>query len=346
MIKMSFKRFLQSLLKGLCLLCLMGLFVLQRPLKTGAEDTSRPADSKGTGPGIILLDEVVAVVNNEPITWSELYREMEFIASEDVRNLSPSEKRKFFEKNREALLEEYINSRVILKEAQSLGITVSNEEIDEAIERIKKKYSLDDTTFLETLKKERFTLSSYRKALSEQIMITKVVSQEVRSRVVVTEDEIKAHLNAHPEYTGPETLRLRQLFLRKPKESEIQAFQNKLNTIVSRLNAGEPFEKIVMLFSEDLRLPGGDLGYIKKSELSVQFVEAVKGLKPGQISKPFWTEAGLYILKVEDRFGGMTPEEARIYTRQLLEMQKFDFLYRTWLKGLRERYHIEIKSES
>jgi peptidyl-prolyl cis-trans isomerase SurA len=296
--------------------------------------------------GGILIDEVVAVINNEPITWSELYREMEFIAPENIRNLPPKEKRKFFEENKDALLEDYINSRVILREAQSLGIDVSKDEIDETIKRIKQKYSMDDATFLETLKKEGYTLSTYRKALSEQILINKAVSQEVRSRVVVKESEIEEYLKAHPEYTGPEMFRLRQLFLKRPKDADIETFQKKLNTIIERLRAGEPFERIVALYSEDTRLIGGDLGYIKRSELSSQFLEAITGLKVGDISRPFWTEKGLIILKVEDHIGGMTVEEAKKVIRQQLEVKRFEELYRTWLKGLREKYHIEIKSES
>lgn len=298
------------------------------------------------GSSSVLLDKVVAVINNEPITWSELYREMEFLAQDEVRALSPSEKRKFFEANKDALLEVYINSRVILKEANSLGIEASKEEVDEAIDRIKKKYSMDEATFIETLKRERYTLESYRKALSEQIIISKVVSQEIRSRIVVTDAEVKAYLESHPELTGPEIVRLRQLFLKRPKESEIEAFQQKLNTIVEKLRAGEPFERVVLIYSEELKIPGGDLGYIKSSDLSAQFREAIAGLKPGEISKPFWTEKGLYILKVEDRIGGMTAEEAQRYVRQILESQRFEESYRRWLKSLREKYHIEIKSES
>ncbi len=296
--------------------------------------------------GGILVDEIMAVINNEPITWSELYREMEFIAPENIRHLSPKEKRRFFEENKDALLEDYINSRVILREAKSLGIDVSNDEIDETIKRIKQKYSMDDATFLETLKKEGYTLPMYRKALSEQILISKAVSQEVRSRVVVKDGEIEEYLKAHSEYTGPEMFRLRQLFLKRPKETEIEAFQKKLNTIIDRLRAGEPFERIVMLYSEDTRVIGGDLGYIKKSDLSSQFLEAIAGLKVGEISRPFWTEKGLIILKIEDHMGGMTVEEAKKLIRQQLETKRFEELYRAWLKGLREKYHIEIKSES
>lgn len=321
------------------LYCSAALFCL--PVLASGQSTTVTSTANST-----LLDEVVAVINNEPITWSELYREMDFLAPEETRNLSPSDKRKFFEENKDAILEGYINSRVILKEANSLGIDASKEEVDEAIERIKKKYSMDDATFLETLKKEKYTLQSYRKALSEQIMISKVVSQEVRSRVVVTDSEIKTYLEAHPEYTGPELIKLRQIFLKKPKDFEVEAFQSKLNLIVEKLKSGESFEKITLLYSDDMKISGGDLGYIKRSELSPQFLDAIAGLKPGEISKPFWTERGLYILKLEDRIGGMTIEEAQRYIRQILETQKFEQLYRSWLKGLREKYHIEIMSES
>ncbi len=294
--------------------------------------------------GALIVDKILAVINGQPVTWSEVYRELEFIAPQDVRNKTPEERRRFFEDNIDEILEEYINKKVILQEAISRGIGVAPDEIDEAIERIKKKYSMSDDLFLETIKREGFTLPSYKKLLSEQILVSKMISQDVRGKVVILDKEIDDYIKLHPELTGPEKYHLRQIFLKRPSESEIQAFQKRLDTIVDRLKSGESFEKVATLFSDDRRTTGGDLGYIKKDDLSRAFLDAIQGLKPGEISKPFFTEKGLFILKVEDKIGGMSYEEARNYVREILWNQRFNELYRRWLRNLRERYHIEIKS--
>ncbi len=294
--------------------------------------------------GALVIDKILAVINGEPVTWSEVYRELEFIAPQDIRSKTPEERRRFFEDNIDDILEEYINKKVILQEAISRGIGVAPDEIDEAINRIKKKYSMSDDVFLETIKREGFTLTSYKKLLSEQILVSKMISQDVRGKVVVLDKEIDDYIKLHPELTGPVKYHLRQIFLKRPSENEIQAFQKRLDTIVDRLKSGESFEKLATLFSDDRRTTGGDLGYIKKDDLSRPFLDAIQGLKPGEISKPFFTEKGLFILKVEDKIGGMPPEEARNYVREILLNQRFNELYRRWLRNLRERYHIEIKS--
>ena len=106
----------------------------------------------------VLLDRVVAVVNKEVITWSELYKTMEYESSDQAKQMSDAERAKIFKENEAEFLDRLIDMRLQIQEANNLGLTVSKEEVAEAVENIKKKYSLNDKSFEESLRKEGIDL--------------------------------------------------------------------------------------------------------------------------------------------------------------------------------------------
>ena len=126
----------------------------------------------------ILLDKVMAIVNKEVITWSDLYKAMEFEATDEIKAMKDDDRRRFFKENEAAFLETMIDMRLQVQEAIKSGISVSDEEVTKAIEGIKKKYSMTDETFKNAISKEGFTIKEYRKKLAEQIGIGRVVEQE------------------------------------------------------------------------------------------------------------------------------------------------------------------------
>ena len=95
----------------------------------------------------VLLDRVVAVVNKEVITWSELYRTMDYESPEQVKQMSDAERAKIFKEKEDEFLDRLIDMRLQIQEANNLGLTVSKEEVAEAVENIKKKYSLNMVCF-------------------------------------------------------------------------------------------------------------------------------------------------------------------------------------------------------
>ena len=92
----------------------------------------------------ILFDRVVAVVNKEVITWSELYKAMEFEATAQIRNLGEEERKKIIKQSEPSFLESLIDTQLQLQEAQRLGLEVTHKEITETIETIRKKYSMTE----------------------------------------------------------------------------------------------------------------------------------------------------------------------------------------------------------
>src|SRR5512140_2837412 len=97
----------------------------------------------------ILLDKVMAIVNKEVITWSDLYKGMEFDATDEVKSMKSDERRKLFKESEMTFLENMIDTRLQLQEAWRLGISAGDEDVNRAIAGIKSKYALSDETFKE-----------------------------------------------------------------------------------------------------------------------------------------------------------------------------------------------------
>jgi peptidyl-prolyl cis-trans isomerase SurA len=294
----------------------------------------------------VLLDRVVAVVNKEVITWSDLYKMMESEASEQMKALHDEERRKVFKDNEAAFLEKLIDMKLQLQDADKMGITVGPEDVKEAIEGIKKKYSLTDKSLEESLQKEGLTLDSYKKRLSEQILISQFINQQIRNKIVVSEDEVKKYMQAHKE-SLPESdaFKLRQIVFRKPKdEAQKKSVEEKAVLVMQRINAGEDFSILATEYSEDPSGKiGGDTGYIKKMYMAKEFTDVLSKMKTGDVSKPFWTERGLHIIKLDENVPAQSPAEIKETIRRYLVEEKFVEKYRSYVKGLRDKARIEIR---
>jgi peptidyl-prolyl cis-trans isomerase SurA len=294
----------------------------------------------------VLLDRVVAVVNKEVVTWSELYKMMEYEATEQMRALSEEDRMRVFKNNEALFLEKLIDMRLQLQEAKRIGLDVSQEEIKEAIENIKKKYSLTDKSLEENLAKEGLNMENYKKSLSEQILVTQFLNKQVRNKIVVSDDEIKSRIDAYKtDLINDESFKIRQIFLKKPKEdSERKAVEEKAALILQRLKSGEDFSKLAQELSEDTSGKlGGDLGYVKKNLLAKEFIEAFSKMNIGDISPAFWTEKGLHIVKLEDKSSAQSAEDIKENIRKQLTEQQFMEKYKGIIKDLREKAHIEIR---
>lgn len=294
----------------------------------------------------VLLDRVVAVVNKEVITWSELYKIMEFEATEQIKNLSEEERTKIFKENEPLFLETLIDMRLQLQEARSLEIGIAREEVEETIENIKKKYSMTDADFTASIKKEGLTLEEYKKRLAEQILINKVVQYEIKNKIVISDTEVKKSMDTNKEtYSGSEKYRLKQIFFKEPEGNmDRKAIEEKALLVLQKLKAGEDFSNLAQIYSEDPSGKlGGDLGLIDKNLLASEFTNALSGMKAGDYSMPFWTERGLHIIKLDERVSAQNIDKVKEDVRRQLTEAKFLENYKSWIKGLREKAFIEIR---
>lgn len=296
------------------------------------------------GEGTILLDKVMAIVNKEVITWSELYKTMEFEATEAIKSMKEEDRRRFFKDNEMAYLENLIDMRLQIQEAVKAGIGAGESDVDKAVESMRTKHSMTDQQFREAIQKEGFSMPEYRRKLSEQITIGRIVEQEVRGKVLVTEGEVTRYLSEHAELEREsEGFSISHILLRK--KGDRGQIEEKAREIEGRIKTGEDFSALAREFSEDSSAKtGGALGFVRKSDLSRDFLAALSKMKPGDVSEPFWTENGIHILRLDEIHAVKNPQELREKVRQKLLDERFTREYRNWIKGLREKAYIDIKA--
>ncbi|RME64254.1 MAG: hypothetical protein D6778_08250, partial [Nitrospirae bacterium] len=120
--------------------------------------------------GATLIDRVVAVVDDEPITWSELYERTSFELSDQIQNLPPEQKKQVIEKYQLEVLKKMIDEMIISREAHKAGVYVKDSEVEEAMKEIAKRNNLSLDQFQKVLRQRGVSLKYYRNILRQQIL--------------------------------------------------------------------------------------------------------------------------------------------------------------------------------
>ncbi len=286
------------------------------------------------------LDRVVAVVNKDVITWAELYRAMEFEFGQKMTSLDPKGRDAFFKQNESPFLDRMIEMNLQLQEAEKLGLKADDAEIKDAIDSIKKRYSMDDSAFQAALKKEGFTLEEYKKKLSDQIAIGKVISREVRDKIVITDQDVNAYIaKKGMKAQSGESYRLSHILFPAAAEDEFAAAEEKAKAALAKIRSGQSFEDVARSCSN----ADPDLGVLKRDMLAPEFIKALSGMKQGDVSGPFRTGEGWNLIRLDEK---IAPEDrAALFLRAKKEIQeeRFNRQYAAWIKQLKERSFIEIR---
>lgn len=297
-----------------------------------------------------LLDRVVAVVNNNIITFSDL-NEVYLPYAERIRGLaySPENERELLFKARKGILNQLIEQKLADQEISAKKIRVRNSEVDNAVERVKNENFCTEEELVKLLARDGYTLEEYRERLKEQILHAKLVNLEVKSKIVITEDEMREYYHKNAElYKGKIRYHIRSIFLKvstSDDEGRVAAVIKQGEDIVKKIDAGLLFEDAAKEFSEaESAASGGDLGFFTLDELTPVLKEALQDLKPGEISPVLRTPAGIQIIKLvkKEDMPGKSYEKAKAEIHYKLFQSVVEKKYEEWLKGLKERAYIKI----
>ena len=297
-----------------------------------------------------LVDRIVAIVNDEVITLSELDAAVSPYTSQiQTAAYSPEEKQEMLFQVRRDILDRMIDRKLTEQKGKALGVSVSESEVDQRIERIKEEEFLTEEALRKALADEGYTLEEYRKRIKSQLLGIKLINREVKSKVAITEDEIRAYYEDHGSaYTGQKKYHLRTILVRVnswENRAAKTAAQDKIETIATKLRAGVPFEDLARRYSEDITAEsGGDIGWFSIGELTKELRETVRWMEEGQVSPVLETEQGYQILKLEKIEGttGKTLEEAKDEIQETIYRQMVERKYDDWLKDLRKDAYIKI----
>jgi parvulin-like peptidyl-prolyl isomerase len=305
-----------------------------------------------------LIEAIVAIVNDEPITLSELSRAVapfERAAKAAGETEDPMHRTKLVKE----VLDGLVNDMLILEEAKKMKLESSATEVDAQVDRLKKQNSWDDITLGHALAQHGFaTVTAYRGHLERELLRNQVISIKVASQVRIDENEVNRLYHAEIGKDGNfEERRAHHILLRldqmtTPSPSIIEAKNNELRAMKVRVLAGEvTFEELARLHSEDSNAAsGGDLGWFSKGELDPVFESTVFDLKKDEISEPVQTDFGLHLIKLVAvrRRGLNNEEEQENLMRQIrfrLREKELARLYLRWVNGLRSQTYVEIRGD-
>jgi peptidyl-prolyl cis-trans isomerase SurA len=294
-----------------------------------------------------VVDRVAAVINDDIVLLSELNVALvPYYKKIAATGYSDEQARRMRFKTREEVLAQLVDETLTDQEIKRLGLTISSAEVDSMLERIKEVNYLTDEELRSALEREGTTFAAYREDLKKQLLRTKLVNIEVKSKIVVTEADIKAYYEAHQDrYQGEPEYHLRNIVLAIPDANAAPAVRKRMETIVAELKAGLSFAEAARRYSESvLAEEGGDLGRISLSTLSDEIRKALKGLKPGEYTDIVVTDQGLQLFYVEELYTapGRSLAEASAEIEDKLYKQIVDEKFDTWLKHLRSQAHIKI----
>ena len=297
-----------------------------------------------------MVDRIVAIVNEDIILHSELEQRM--IPINELlkqKNYPPARRQEVLTQQREHMLEQMIYAKLTDQLASKYKIKISDEQVDATIERLKKINKLTDESMQRMLELDGLTMEDYRTSVREKLLRTKLVNLEVKSKIVITDEDVNAYYKANIDrYMGKTKYRLGHLLLKVPdlaSEMERAAVMQRAKALHKRLLAGESFSKLAKTFSEaSTAVKGGELGVFEISLLTKQVQQAIHGLDAGQFTPVVETDQGYQIFIVQDVIsaGGTTLEEANQEIVEKLYAEDVDRKYKAWLKTMREKAHVQI----
>lgn len=296
--------------------------------------------------GAKVVSGIAAIVNEEIVTTVEVDREYLQMQKEAER-VPGADKAP----QRSAALDRLVDKKLIEQKIRELGIKVSEEEVRQSIEDVKKQNGLNQEQLEKALAAQGMTFAQYRAQLQDQLERLRLMSQEVRAKIQVGEREIREYYEANrADFGGSETFRARHIFFKLEKKGgaeELARAEALANEVLAKARAGEDFVELAKKYSEDpaAAKDGGDLGTFKKSDMLAEIGETVAAMKPGEVSSVVLSPAGLHIIKLEEKTqeSGKPFEEVRDAIEDLLYKKKSDERFAQWVKDLRDAAAIEIR---
>ena len=272
----------------------------------------------------VLVDRIVAVVNKEVITSSELADQVGTAERQLSRQGTPLPDHATLERQ---VLERLILVKAQLQLARDSGIRVDDTQLDRAIERIAQGNNMSLGEFRRTLERDGVLFDKFRGEVRDQIILTRLRQREVDDKIQVSDSEIDLFLEQNKESALDSKLEynVAHILVRLPDQAspeQIEAARARAEKARTEALAGGDFAKLAASYSDGPdALKGGALGWRAADRLPELFDDALKNMKPGEVSEVLRSPAGFHLLKLLDKrevSGAAGPPIKQTHVRHIL----------------------------
>ena len=256
---------------------------------------------------ISLVDRIVAVVNSEVVTMTELGDRIDFALRQLRRQGTPPPDRETLQSQ---VLERLIVDKAQAQYARESGIRIDEVQLDRAIERIAENNNVSLPAFRQALERDGVNFERFREEVRQQIMLTRLREREVDDRIQVSESEIDVFLE---EAKGPGSdagseYELAHVLVRIPEQASperVEQARQRAEKARSEAGTGGDFARVAASYSDAPdALRGGEMGWRAADRLPEIFAAALKTMRPGEVSAVLRSPAGFHVLKLIGRRGG------------------------------------------
>lgn len=267
---------------------------------SGVSTQDQPAAPEAKGPRI--LDEIVAKVNNEIITLTDLnrsLRQLRLALEQDVQNRQELERE--YERRRRGVLKTIIQNKIMIQRAEELGMTADIDlDVSAYLEEMRKEAGIPSLDVLDQYFRQRgSSLAEYRQNVKEQMITRALLQNLVYSKITLLTSEVEAYYKEHLDrFTVPAEVHLAEiLFLTEGKnKAEVR---RKAEEVSRRLKEGEDFEALAREYSDGPTASrGGDIGTFPRGSMNPALEQVVFDLPEGAVSAVIESDYGYQIVKV------------------------------------------------
>ncbi len=296
----------------------------------------------------VVLDEIVAKVNNEIITLTDLKRTLKQLRVElgqDAKD--PDELEKVFQERKRNMLRYVIQTKLMVQKAEELGITADIDmDVSTYLEEMRKEAGIPSLEVLDQYFRQRgSSLQEYRDRIKEQMITRNLLQQYVYSKITLLTSEVEAYYQAHQEdFMVPGEVHLAEiLFLTEGKDTA--AVHKKAEEALKRLKAGEDFTTVAKEVSEGpTASKGGDIGTFRKGSMNSALEAVVFEIPVGSFSDIVETDYGYQIVQVVERSDAAVKplQDVRPQISEHLYEEKSEPEVETFMKTLVEESYIYV----
>jgi peptidyl-prolyl cis-trans isomerase SurA len=250
----------------------------------------------------VLVDRIVAIVNKDVITSSELAEAVGSAERNLRRRGTQLPPRELLEKQ---MLERLVLDKAQLQMARETGIRVDELQLDRAIQRVAEQNRMTLAEFRAALERDKVPFAAYREDLREQIILSRLREREVNDKIQVSDGEIELFL-AETKAERVE-FNLAHILVRIPEQASperVEAARGRADKVVSEARGGGDFGRLAASYSDAPdALQGGVIGWRAQDRLPDLFVAALDKMKPGDVSEVLRSPAGFHVVKLLERRG-------------------------------------------
>lgn len=264
------------------------------------------------------VDRIMAIVNDDVITYVELDRRVEFLSKQmSGRRLPPRDAL------RDQVLERLILEKLQLQIADSTGVKIDDETLNASIRRIAEENKLSLAEFRDTLEREGFNFAEFREDIRREITLRRLQERQVAKSVMITEQEVDEYLQNVSGVNDPNTeYKIAHILIALPEAAspeQVTKGRERAQRVINELATGREFSELAIAYSDGQQaLTGGELDWRPANALPTLFTTLVPGMKEGQVSDIIRAPNGFHIVKLVGKRGQQRNIMAQSRVRHIL----------------------------